>query len=46
VRDLTRWNDHPGRTRAEVLDLIELAVSRTIMTAMSPTPTAARAASG
>jgi hypothetical protein len=28
VRDLTRWNDHPARTAAEVTDLVESA-SRT-----------------
>jgi hypothetical protein len=34
VRDLTRWNDQPGRTRADVLGLIDLAASRAIMEAM------------
>ncbi len=34
VRDLTRWNDQPGRTRDEVLGLIDLATSRAIMEAM------------
>jgi hypothetical protein len=35
VRDLTRWNDQRGRSRGEVLDLLDLAVSRTIMAAMT-----------
>jgi hypothetical protein len=35
VRDLTRWNDQRGRSRREVLDLLDLAVSRTIMAAMT-----------
>jgi hypothetical protein len=36
VRDLTRWNDQPGRSRDEVLALIDLASSRAIMEAMEP----------
>jgi hypothetical protein len=28
VRDLTRWNDHPGRTHGEVLGLLDLAIGR------------------
>jgi hypothetical protein len=46
VRDLTRWNDRPGRARAEVLGLVDLAVSRAVMAAMTmpvttvPAPTA------
>jgi hypothetical protein len=36
VRDLARWNDQPGRTRDEVLALIDLASSRAIMEAMQP----------
>ena len=35
VRDLTRWNDQRGRGRGEVLDLLDLAASRTIMAAMT-----------
>jgi len=35
VRDLTRWNDRPGRTRDEVLGLVDLAVSRAVMAAMT-----------
>jgi hypothetical protein len=35
VRDLTRWNDQPGRTREEVLGLVDLAASRAVMTAVS-----------
>jgi hypothetical protein len=35
VRDLTRWNDQPGRTREEVLGLLDLAISRVIMEAVS-----------
>jgi hypothetical protein len=35
VRDLTRWNDQPDRRRGDVLALLELAESRTIMAAMT-----------
>ena len=28
VRDLTRWNDHPDRTREDVLELLDGAVDR------------------
>jgi hypothetical protein len=35
VRDLTRWNDRPGRTQQEVLGLLDLAASRAIMAAVS-----------
>jgi hypothetical protein len=35
VRDLTRWNDQPGRTRDDVLGLLDVATSRAIMAAMS-----------
>jgi len=35
VRDLTRWNDQPGRTREEVLGLVDLATSRAVMAAVS-----------
>jgi hypothetical protein len=39
VRDLTRWNDRAGRTRDDVVGLLDLATSRTIMTAMrTPEP--------
>jgi hypothetical protein len=38
IRDLTRWNDQRGRTRDEVLALIDLASSRAIMAAMEPAP--------
>jgi hypothetical protein len=34
VRDLTRWNDRPGRTRDEVLAALDGASSRVIMAAM------------
>jgi hypothetical protein len=34
VRELARWNDAPGRGRADVLDLIDRAVSRTILDAV------------
>ena len=34
VRDLTRWNDQPGRTREDVLGLIDLAAGRAVMAAM------------
>ena len=35
VRELTRWNDQPGRTREEVLGLVDLAASRAVMAAVS-----------
>jgi hypothetical protein len=35
VRDLTRWNDQPGRTRDEVLRLVDLAAGRAVMAAVS-----------
>jgi hypothetical protein len=35
VRDLTRWNDQPDRTRDDVLGLLDLATSRAIMEAMT-----------
>jgi hypothetical protein len=42
IRDLMRWNDQPGRTRDEVLAVLDLGVSLAIMTAMrEPAPTAA-----
>jgi hypothetical protein len=31
VRDLARWNDEPSRCRDDVLDLLDRAVSRTIL---------------
>jgi hypothetical protein len=31
VRDLARWNDEPQRSRQDVLELIDRAVSRTIL---------------
>jgi len=34
VRELARWNDQSPRSRAEVLDLIDRAVSRTIFDAV------------
>ena len=34
VRELARWNDEPGRDRADVLDLVDRAVSRTILDAV------------
>lgn len=34
VRDLARWNDEPGRTREDVLGLLDRAVSRSILTAV------------
>lgn len=33
LQGLTAWNDAPGRTRADVLDLVDRAVSRTIVAA-------------
>jgi hypothetical protein len=39
IRDLTRWNDRPGRTRDEVLGVLDDASSRVIMAAMrEPAP--------
>jgi hypothetical protein len=35
VHDLTRWNDQRGRSHREVLDLLDLAASRTVMAAMT-----------
>ena len=32
VQTLTHWNDAAGRTREEVLDVVDRAISRTIMT--------------
>lgn len=34
VRDLAAWNDEPGRTREDVLELLDRAVSRTIHSAV------------
>lgn len=34
MRELVRWNDAPGRTRGEVLDLLDRSISRTILTAV------------
>jgi hypothetical protein len=34
LRGLTAWNDAPGRTAEQVLDLLERAVSRTILAAV------------
>jgi hypothetical protein len=34
VRDLTRWNDQPGRTREQVLGLVDLAAGHAVMGAM------------
>ena len=34
VRDLAQWNDEPQRTRQEVLELIDRAVSRTILSSV------------
>lgn len=36
LRDLTRFNDAPGRTRQQVLDLVDRAVARTIVGACQP----------
>jgi hypothetical protein len=35
LRDLTAWNDDPGRTSDDVLDLFERAISRTIVGAVA-----------
>jgi hypothetical protein len=34
MRDLVRWNDEPGRTRDEVLALLDRAISRGILSAL------------
>lgn len=34
MRDLVHWNDQPRRTQGEVLNLLDLAISRVIFTAM------------
>jgi len=45
VRTLTRWNDRAGRTRAEVLALVDRAISATIMDLMAaPGPAPAQSA--
>ncbi len=36
LRSLTAWNDAPNRTQAEVLDLVDRAISRTIVGSMVP----------
>jgi hypothetical protein len=36
MRDLAQWNDRAGRTRDDVLGLVDLAISRVILTAMRP----------
>jgi hypothetical protein len=38
IRDLIRWNDQPGRTRDEVLALLDLAQSRVVFAATSAEP--------
>jgi hypothetical protein len=38
VRMLTRWNDHPGRTKAEVMTVIDRTISATILTLMATPP--------
>ena len=43
MRDLVRWNDTAGRTRHDVLHLLDRAIDRTIMTAMSPAGAGRRA---
>jgi hypothetical protein len=45
VRTLTQWNDRAGRTREEVLGLVDRAISGTIINLMSaPRPTPAESA--
>src|SRR5580765_5070354 len=34
IRELVRWNDEPGRRREEVVGLVDVAISRVIMTAV------------
>jgi hypothetical protein len=42
VRTITQWNDRPGRTKAEVLTVVDRAISATIMTLLAtPAPKAA-----
>jgi hypothetical protein len=38
IRDLTRWNDRPGRSREDVLRLLDLAIARAIMEAAHTPP--------
>jgi len=38
VRTLTQWNDHPGRTKAEVMTVIDRTISATILTLMATPP--------
>jgi hypothetical protein len=45
VRDLTRWNDNPGRTRTEVIALLDLAASRAIMEGVTGPPVRASGSS-
>ena len=39
MRDLVRWNDAPGRTRQDVLDLLDRSISRTFLAAAAAPPT-------
>jgi hypothetical protein len=39
MRDLVRWNDAPGRTRHDVLDLLDRSISRTLLAAAAAPPT-------
>jgi hypothetical protein len=34
MRDVARWNDRPGRTREDVLAVLDLAITHVIMAAM------------
>jgi hypothetical protein len=34
LRDLVHWNDRSGRTQDEALGLLDLAISRVVMSAM------------
>jgi hypothetical protein len=36
LRDIVRWNDEAGRTKVEVLTVLDDAASRAIMSAMRP----------
>jgi hypothetical protein len=40
IRDVARWNDEAGRSQAEILAALDIALSRVVMSAMrEPSPT-------
>jgi hypothetical protein len=36
MREVAQWNDQPGRSREDVLAVLDVAISRVIMAAMRP----------